>query len=127
MREQPALDEMRVAHGLLERRHNGRAAVGCSKNWPPFLGRPGGDQLCDSIARRLRVGGIVDEFGRQGNRFGKRNPEFLLDRAAGDELAVLGRVDLIAWRTTDQPQFPRFWKSASRYSERQRRPGKREH
>ena len=38
VREQSALDEMRIAQRLLQRRHDGDAAIGRGKHRPPFLG-----------------------------------------------------------------------------------------
>ena len=50
-----------------------------------------------------------------------------IERAAGDDPAVLGRIKLIARRTADQRQFAGLGKLAARLPQRQRVPGKGEH
>src|SRR5262249_10609924 len=60
-------------------------------------------------------------------RINERNPEFLLEGPARDQLAVLGRIDLIARRAPDEPHLSRLWKPTRRGTNRQCRPGEGEH
>src|SRR5262245_59529766 len=100
--EQAAPNEMWTAQPLLHGHHYGDAAIGLGQDWPPVLGASPGDDGGDRSLARRRVATVVDEFGRESDRRGKRLPELLLQRSTGDELAVLGWIQLITRRTTGE-------------------------
>jgi len=77
---------------LFERHDNGGAAIRRDENRPPFLGCPRRDEFGDRVARRRRGAEVADKFFRQSDRLAERQPEFLLDRAAGDDFAVFRRI-----------------------------------
>src|SRR5690606_7609814 len=81
--EQPALDKVRVPERLLERGDNGYATIGGGENRLPMGGGLGGDDVSHGLGRGFRVALIVDEFGREADRFGESVPEMLFERAAG--------------------------------------------
>ena len=82
-----------------------------------------------ATASRVAFGSRMSSMNSAGKPIALRegSPEFLLERAAGDELAVLRRIKLVARRAADEPHFARRRKAPGRRAERQRRPGEGEH
>src|SRR5947207_14919767 len=105
MGEQAARDEVRILHRLLERRHDGGTAIGRCELWPPMRGVTAGDDRSHRLDGCGGVGPVVDEARVEPDGGAKRQPEFLLERAASDELAVAGRVELIARGAADEAQL----------------------
>src|SRR5512139_2264214 len=118
MGEQPAFDEMRIAHSLLQRHYDSRAAVGFREDWPPFLRRARGNALRHGLTRLVGRAHIVDEFRAQPDRLAEGEPEFLFDRSAADQLAVLGGVDAVARRAADQRELSRLGELTGRRTQR---------
>ena len=127
MREKPALDEMRIVQRLFERRHDGDAAVGGGEFRPPVIGHLRGDDAGDGLLRRLRIDRIVHQRRGQSNRVAEGEPELLLQRAAGDELAVARRIELIARRAAREAQFAGAGECPGRVADRVGVPGEGEH
>src|SRR5947207_12358879 len=101
MGEQAAREEVRILHGLLQRDDDLGTTIGRRELRPPMFGVVARDDPANCRDGGGRVAAVVDVARIEIDRRAERQPEFLLERAAGDELAVAGRIELIAWRAAD--------------------------
>jgi hypothetical protein len=80
--KQSAADEMRIAHRVLQRRHDGDAAIGSGKDRSPLVGAPFFDDGRDGLGGRVRIFGVVDVLGIETDRLAESIPEFRFERRA---------------------------------------------
>ena len=85
--------------------------------------------MISAAAALVAAGSAISFISGAGkpNGVAEREPEFLLERAARDDLAVSGRVELVARRSTDQTQLAGTGEFPGRMSERPSVPGEGEH
>jgi hypothetical protein len=87
----------------------------------------GGDDISHGVGGCLCIAPVIDEFGRKTDCRGEGVPEMLLKGAAGDDLAVARRVELIACRTAIVTELTRLRIAAGRMIGGERIPGEGEH